>query len=155
MTQFVLMWGMRIFAIGLFAAAFVACQWLIFPMKTYELVLMIGLSFMRLVSIFIGLLPLICALMMIGLFLFGLVSDISKTYYRFVQLFLGLIFGDDMYAVYSYYTDGTDVYTYMAFVYVTATGIVAGYIFFPAFTATISHLRHKEVVPLVEDAKTD
>jgi hypothetical protein len=124
-------------------------------MKTYELVLIIRVSFMRLLSIFFGLLPLICALMMVGLFLFGLVSDISKTYYRFVQLFLGLIFGDDMYAVYSYYTDGTDVYTYLAFVYVTATGIVAGYIFFPAFTATISHLRHTEVVPFVEGASSE
>jgi hypothetical protein len=155
MTQYVSMWGMRIFSIGFFAACFIACQWFRFSMKTYELVLIIRVSFMRLVSILIGLLPLICALMMIGLFLFGLVSDISKTYYRFVQLFLGLIFGDDMYAVYSYYTDGTPVYTYMAFVYVTATGIVAGYIFFPAFTATISHLRHKEVVPIVEGEQSD
>jgi hypothetical protein len=155
MTQYVSMLGMRMFSIGFFAASFVACQWFRVSMKTYELVLIIRVSFMRLVSILIGLLPLICALMMIGLFLFGLVSDISKTYYRFVQLFLGLIFGDDMYAVYSYYTDGTPVYTYMAFVYVTATGIVAGYIFFPAFTATISHLRHKEVVPIVEGEQSD
>jgi hypothetical protein len=152
MTQYVSMFGMRMFAVGFFAACFVACQWFSVSMKTYELVLIIRVSFMRLLSILIGLLPLICALMMIGLFLFGLVSDISKTYYRFVQLFLGLIFGDDMYAVYSYYTDGTDVYTYLAFVYVTATGIVAGYIFFPAFTATIGHLRHKEVMPFVKDA---
>jgi hypothetical protein len=55
--------------------------------------LMIRLSRMRLVSIFIDLFPLICAFMMISLFLFGLGSDISKTYYCFVRLYRRFIFG--------------------------------------------------------------
>jgi hypothetical protein len=149
MTAFVSMWGLRVFSFGFFAGCFVACRWFSFKLEFYELVLIMRVSFSKLVSVLAGLLPLICALMMIGLFLFGLVSDISKTYYRFIQLFLGLIFGDDMYAVYSYYTDGSDAYNYMAFVFVTAIGVVAGYIFFPAFTATISSLRTSEVVPIV------
>jgi hypothetical protein len=41
----------------------------------------------------------------------------------------------------------------MASVYVTALKIAAGYIFFPAFTATISFLRHTEVVPITEAAE--
>jgi hypothetical protein len=149
MTQFVSMLGLRVFSCGFFAASFVACRWFVFKLECYELVLIIRVSFSRLVSVLAGLLPLICALMMTGLFLFGLVSDISKAYYRFIQLFLGLIFGDEMFAVYSYYSDGSDVYNYMAFVFVMATSIVAGYIFFPAFTATISSLRMREVVPIV------
>ena len=150
MTQFVSIVALRIFAVGVFMSFWMACRWFSFSPKTYELVLIMRVSFTRLINIFVGLLPLICAFMMVGLFLFGLVSDISRSYYRFLQLFFGLIFGDDMYGVYEYYTDGTDVYTYMAFVYVTATGILAGYIFFPAFTATISFLREHEVVPLEE-----
>lgn len=150
MTQFVSIAGLRMFAVGVFMSFWMACRWFSFSPKTYELVLIIRVSFTRLLNIFVGLLPLICAFMMVGLFLFGLVSDISRSYYRFLQLFFGLIFGDDMYGVYSYYTDGTTVYTYMAFVYVTATGILAGYIFFPSFTATISFLRDHEVVPLEE-----
>ena len=135
---------------GCFVCFLVACRWFNFSPKTYELVMIVRASFTRLMSILVGLTPLIMAFMMVGVFLFGLVSDISRTYYRFLQLFFGLIFGDDMYGVYTYYTDGTNTYTYMAFIFVTALGILAGYIFFPAFTATISFLRQNEVVPVSE-----
>ena len=75
-------------------------------------------------------------------------------------MFVGVMFGDDLFHMFSYYTDGTDMFNTLAFFYITCVAILAGYICFPSFTSTISFLHKTKVVPdeereAVEKAEND
>lgn len=146
MTQFLSIRSIHVFAVGFFLTVCIAPRWFILWPNVYQVVLIIRVAFTRLVSTFIGLLPIICAFMMLAVFLFGLVSDITKNYYRYLQLFFGLVFGDDTYNIFSYFSDGTLLYDILSLFFTMFIALLAGYIFFPAFTATISFLRSKEVL---------
>lgn len=154
MTQFISLKSMQVYAVGFFLTVCIAPRWFILWPNVYQVVLIIRVAFTRLVSTFVGLLPIICAFMMFAVFLFGLVSDITKNYYRYMQLFLGLVFGDDTYNIFGYFSDGTLLYDILSFFFTMLIALLAGYIFFPAFTATISFLRSKEVI-VIQEKKSD
>ena len=154
MTQFISMISIQIFAVAFFLTVCIAPRWFILWPNVYQVVLIIRVAFTRLVSTFVGLLPIICAFMMFAVFLFGLVSDITKNYYRYMQLFLGLVFGDDTYNIFSYFSNGTLTYDVLSFFFTMLIALLAGYIFFPSFTATISFLRSKEVI-VIQEKKSD
>lgn len=154
MTQFISLISIQIFAVAFFLTVCIAPRWFILWPNVYQVVLIIRVAFTRLVSTFVGLLPIICAFMMFAVFLFGLVSDITKNYYRYMQLFLGLVFGDDTYNIFGYFSNGTLVYDVLSFFFTMLIALLAGYIFFPAFTATISFLRSKEVI-VIQEKKSD
>jgi len=150
MTQYMSVSSLKSFAFGFFFTLASSCRWFIYTPRMYQLIRIIRVSFSRIINIFIGLSPFVASLMFLGAFLFGFVSDISKSFFRFIQLFVGVTFGDDLFNIYSYYTDASDLYTTMSFFYVTLVTMLATYICFPAFTASISFLHKTEVVPVEE-----
>jgi hypothetical protein len=88
------------------------------------------------------------ACMFFGIFAFGFISDISASFQRFFRCFYGLIFGDEVYDTYGFFSDQSPFYEAISFVYGTVMVILAAYVFFPAFTATITFLHKHEVVPI-------
>jgi hypothetical protein len=98
----------------------------------------------------IGIIPLACAVMLFGVFAFGTISEESSSFQKFVRCFYGLTFGDSIFITYGLFSDGSDLYDLLSFLYGTAILILAAYGFFPAFTATITLLFKFEVIPIQE-----
>ena len=147
MTQFISSKAIHLFAVGFFLNIIIIPRWFVFIPRVYQVITIIRVAFTRLFATFVGLLPIICGFMMIAISLFGLISDISKEYYRFLQLFFGLVFGDDTYGVFTYFTDGSLLFDVLAFFFTMFIALFSGYIFFPSFTAYISYIRRNEVLP--------
>lgn len=149
-TQFISTHSLRLFAVAISLSICVGTRWFIVSPPLYQLVLLIRTSITRLIDLAVGIIPLICAIMLLGVYLFGLVSDIQTSFLKFGQLFLGLAFGDNVLHVFSYYTDGSVHYNYLSFAYIVIAAIVASYIVYPAFTATVTFMHKTEVVPIEE-----
>lgn len=152
-TQYISKRSINFYAYSFFITISVICRWLVYFPKLYQIILIIRVSFIRLLSIAIGYLPFICALMMFGLFLFGMVSDITFEYYRFFQMFIGIIFGDDEFGFYSDYSDKSILFEILSFIYCTLIGIFAGYAVNTGFLASIRKLREIDVFSIIQSEK--
>ena len=150
-TQFISISSLKIFGFGFFFTLLVSCQWFKNFPNLYQLVLLIRLSFGRILSLFIGIIPFTCGLMLLGVFIFGMFADITKTFVRFLQLFIGLIFGDDLFNVFGYYTDGSTFFNIIGCIYVAIVTFTSASVLFPSFTATISFIHQKEVITFNEE----
>ncbi|EAY20422.1 hypothetical protein TVAG_110340 [Trichomonas vaginalis G3] len=155
MTQYPSYQMLIYFAFAFLSTYVVACRWFIYTPRLYQLIRIIRVVMMQIITIIIGLSPLVVGLMFFGSFFFGFVSDISRSFFRFFQMFVGATFGDDLFFMFTYYTDGTDLFNLLALIYVTAVAIVAGYICFPSFTSTISVLHKTVVIPVEEREKLE
>lgn len=150
-TQYVSTSTLYFFAFSFLFTVLINLRSFVYVPKLYQLISIIRVCFRHIINIFIGLSPLVVGTMFFGSFFFGFVSDISKSFMRFLQLFIGVTFGDDLFYVFTYYTDGSNTLDTLAFFYVTFIAILAGYICFPAFTATISHLHKTEILASAEN----
>lgn len=155
MTQYPSHRMLTLFAFAFFTTYVIACRWFIYTPKFYQLITIIRVVMVQIITIIIGLSPLVVGLMFFGSFFFGFVSDISRSFFRFFQMFVGATFGDDLFFMFTYYTDGTDLFNLLALIYITAVAIVAGYVCFPSFTSTISFLHKTEVIPAEEREKLE
>ncbi|KAH0790737.1 hypothetical protein GPJ56_005332 [Histomonas meleagridis] len=157
LTQYLSSRTINLFSIGFFLVMIIICRWFVYMRNVYQIVLIIRVSFVRLVSIFIGFLPLVCALMMFGIYLFGLVSmpNVTFSYYRFFQMFIGNVFGDDNFGFYQYFTDGSNLFDVLSLIYCSLIGIVSGYAVFPAFTASVARLRETEALTVGKNVEVD
>ncbi|KAH0789651.1 hypothetical protein GPJ56_006153 [Histomonas meleagridis] len=152
-TQYISITSLRMFAFAAFLSFATSSQWYSGSLYLYQLILLIRASFVRLLNLFIGILPLIIGLMVLGVFIFGSFSEVSKTYMKFLQIFIGLIFGDNMKGTFAFYTDGSLTFDILSTIYVTAMAITSASILFPSFTATISFIHEKEVLPSDEEVE--
>ena len=149
-TQFMSVRDLRLYACAAFVHLAVSCRWFSFSAFVYEAILVTRIAFVRVVNLLIGISPLIMSLMLLGTFIFGLISDITRTYQRFLRLFLGLAFGDDVWFIFGYYTDGSSLFNVLSFLYVQLVIFIACYAFFPAFTATVTFVHQQDIIPIQE-----
>jgi hypothetical protein len=148
MTQFLSGNVLRFFSIAVLLSYVVGCRWLSILPGLYQVILVIRVSFVRLVSLTIGIIPLAMACMFFGIFAFGFVSNMTTSFQRFFRCFYGLVFGDEVFDTFAFFSDQGSLYEAMSFIFGTVIVILAAYVFFPAFTATITFLHKHDVIPI-------
>ena len=115
----------------------------------YSVVIVIRQAFGRLMMVIVGILPVALGMMFIGMFLFGRVASISQSMVNLSEVFLSVTFGDMIAGVYQLFTDGSETYNILAFIYVTLMTAVAMWLFFTAFTAQMVLIYQGSVATLL------
>ena len=135
MTQFPSQRTVVVFGVAALFCIAGGIRWLHFVPNCYSVVIVIRQAFGRLMLVIVGILPVAFGLMFVGLFLFGRVATVSQSMVNLSEIFLSVTFGDMIAGVYQLFTDGSETYNILAFVYVTLMTAVAMWLFFTAFTA--------------------
>lgn len=126
--------------------AFVEClNWFKRMQKVYRLVVLTRIAIVPFINIFISLFPLAVSMIFICIFLFGHVSKLSISLWKVMEFMIALTFGDMMLDFYRKFSDGSQVYNTLSFIFITMMSIVLIWLFFTTFTATMTNI-HRSFV---------
>ena len=149
MTQFPSQRTVVVFGVAALLSIATGIRWLHFVPNCYSVVIVIRQAFGRLMMVIVGILPVALGIMFIGMFLFGRVASISQSMVNLSEVFLSVTFGDMIAGVYQLFTDGSETYNILAFIYVTLMTAVAMWLFFTAFTAQMVLIYQGSVATLL------
>jgi hypothetical protein len=135
LTQFPSQSATVLFGLGAFFSVTQAARWLRYFPHCYSAFLIIRHAFVKIIFVGIGIAPIVFGMTFIGVFLFGLVSDVAESMIKIFEAILSVTFGDMILRAYLSFTDGSSEYNLLAFVYVSIMVACAMWIFFTAFTA--------------------
>ena len=121
----------------------------------YALVYIIRQAFVKLMEIVIGIAPIVLAIIMIMIFLFGYVGQVTESMIVLVQNLLSVTFGDMISDYYLSMTDGSLTYNVLSFIFCTITTAIAVWLFFTSFTAQMTSIYSEQVSSLVESDSSD
>ena len=124
-------------------------RWLHFVPNFYSVVIAIRQAFGHLMMVIVGILPVALGIMFVGMYLFGRFANISQSLVSLSEVFLSVTFGDMIAGVYQLFTDGSETYNILAFIYVTLMTAVAMWLFFTAFTAQMVLIYQGSVATLL------
>lgn len=139
-TQFVSRETQMVYGFSSFLCILCLVQWLHFIPSCYCIVLIIRQAFGTILLIMIGILPIVLALAFVVIFLFGYVSELTKSMVVLLETILSVTFGDMISDFYLAFTDGSEIYNDLAFVFVTICTAISMWLFFTSFTAQVASI---------------
>jgi hypothetical protein len=154
-TQFPSQRTVLLFGFGSLLAVITGMRYLHHFPGMYSVVLVIRQAFLKLMLVAIGIAPIVFAFLFAGIFLFGLVSSVSESFLLLFEAILSVTFGDIIARVYGFFTDGSEVYNTLAFLYATTLTAFAMWLFFTSFTAEMVFVYKGKVTNLVEQSGED
>lgn len=89
-------------------------------------------------NVILGFIPIIFAFFLFGIFMFSNVAWKTHTIIQMIEILVSFTLGDNIMPTYNDFSDGTPVFNWLAFIYITAFVLMAGWIVFASFTATIA-----------------
>ena len=149
LTQFPSNKSLKFFGIQCLLMIVMFLRWMVIFPKVYRVVQITKLSINALLSIILGIFPLLVSLMFISIFLFGFVTMFASSFVKLFESDLSLTFGDMISTVYESYTDGTTYYNILAFIFVTIMVAIGMWLFFTVFTASITYLHRSYLSKIV------
>ena len=117
--------------------------------QAYSTALIVRQVFVKLMLIIVSILPIILSLMFVGIFIFSFVSDLSEKFVILCESFLSVTFGDMISDFYASFTDNTELYNILSFIYVTLAVAIVMWLFFTSFTAQVSYIYSDQVSPIL------
>lgn len=130
-------------------------RWLRDYPACYALVYIIRQAFVKLMEIVIGIAPIVMAVVMIMIFLFGFVGQITESMIVLVQTLLSVTFGDMISDYYLTLTDGSLTYNILSFIFCSLSTALAVWLFFTSFTAQMTSIYSEQISYLVESDSSD
>lgn len=118
----------------------------------YALVYIIRQAFIKLMEIVIGIAPIVLAIVLIMIFLFGYVGQVTETMIVMVENLLSVTFGDMISDYYLSLTDGSLTYNILSFIFCTISTALAVWLFFTSFTAQMTSIYSEQVSYLVDSS---
>ena len=143
MTEYPTLLVMQIFALSAIPIFLTTLQWFRFNAYTYHYVAILREGCIQLFAVAISFLPVILAFFFAGILMFATIAPKTRSYFSMLTILVSFTLGDNILPVYNEFTDGTSVFNWVSFVYVTLLVLVSGWVVFASFTAMISFLDQK------------
>jgi hypothetical protein len=154
-TQFPSQQTVLVFGFGALLAVITGMRYLHYFPGMYSVVLVIRQAFLKLMLVAIGIAPIVFAFLFAGIFLFGLVSSVSESFLLMFEAVLSVTFGDVIARVYGFFTDGSEIYNVLSFLYATTLTALAMWLFFTSFTAEMVFVYKGKVTNLVDQSRKE
>lgn len=90
-----------------------------------------------LMSVFVGYPAILCGFVIAGIFIFGLIAHQTRSVWIMIQIPLSFALGDNIEPTFNDFSNGTPLYNWMSFIYITLEVLLANWILFASFTAAI------------------
>ena len=110
---------------------------------TYHYVAILSEGCVQLFDVAIGFLPVICAFFLAGIFIFGNIAPKARSVFSMLEILVSFTLGDNIQPTYNEFSDGTSLFNWLAFAYITLFVLAAGWVVFASFTATIAFVDQK------------
>ncbi|OHT03926.1 hypothetical protein TRFO_28704 [Tritrichomonas foetus] len=143
MTEYPSLLVMQIFTVSTTFLFLTTLQWFKFNVYTYHFVAILREGSVQLFAVAISFLPVICAFFFAGIFIFANIAPKTRSYFSMLTILVSFTLGDNILPVYDDFSDGTFLFNWVAFIYVTLLVLVAGWVVFSSFTAMISLVDQK------------
>ena len=143
MTEYPTLIVMKIYSISNAFLFLTALQWFNFNTYTYHYVAILREGAFQIISVAISFIPVIIAFFFIGIFIFANVADKSRSYFSMMTILVSFTLGDNIEPTYNDFSDGSSLFNWLAFGYITVLVLVAGWVVFASFTAMVSFIDRK------------
>ena len=143
MTEYPTLIVMKIYSISNAFLFLTALQWFNFNTYTYHYVAILREGVFQIISVAISFIPVIIAFFFIGIFIFANVADKSRSYFSMMTILVSFTLGDNIEPTYNDFSDGSSLFNWVAFGYITVRVLVAGWVVFASFTAMVSFIDRK------------
>ena len=110
---------------------------------TYHYVAILSEGCVQLFDVAIGFLPVICAFFLAGIFIFCHIAPKTRSVFSMLEILVSFTLGDNIQPTYNEFSDGTSLFNWLAFTYITLFVLAAGWVVFASFTATIAFVDQK------------
>jgi hypothetical protein len=117
----------------------------------YSVIWMFRQALSPIIVVAVGIAPIVFGMIFVGIFLFGLIAEITESLMKMFEAILSVTFGDIIYRMYQFFRDGSPIYDALGFTYVTIVVAIAMWIFFTAFTAEMVMVYEKHVFRFVDE----
>lgn len=143
MTEYPMLIVMKLYSISNAFLFLTALQWFNFNSWTYHYVAILREGALQIFSVAISFLPVIFAFFFVGIFLFANIADKSRSYFSMLTILVSFTLGDNIEPTYNDFSDGSVLFNWLAFAYITLLVLVAGWVVFASFTAVVSFIDRK------------
>jgi hypothetical protein len=84
--------------------------------------------------------PIVIAFLLAGIFMFANVAAKTRSIFGMLEVLVSFTLGDNIQPTYDEFSDGTVLFNWLAFGYITLLVLVSGWIVFASFTAVIQFI---------------
>lgn len=143
MTEYPTLIVMKIHSISNAFLILTTLQWFKFNTYTYHYVAILREGVFLIFSVAISFFPVIFAFFFVGIFMFANIADKARSYFSMLTILVSFTLGDNIEPTYNDFSDGSVLFNWMAFAYITLLVLVAGWAVFASFTAMVSFIDRK------------
>ena len=136
---------LKIFSISSATIIITSLQWFKYTDFAYRFVEILREGSGMLLTILIGFFPIICGFLLAGIFIFAHIAPKTRSIWSMIEILISFTLGDNIQPTYVDFTDGTTLFNWLAFIYITSLVLVAGWVVFASFTAAVAFI-HKTLV---------
>jgi len=151
MTEIPSLSAMEMFSISSAGLFLMSLQWFKNTPYSYHFIKIIRDGSGMMFGVLVGFSPIICAFFLAGVFIFAHVAPKTRSMWSMIEILISFTLGDNIQPTYVEFTDGTDLFNWLAFGYVTLMVLVAGWVVFASFTATIAFVHRRIVLKEKQD----
>lgn len=117
-------------------------RWMMNWPKIYRLVYLIVNGMKMLMIMLVSQLPVLMGFVYAAIFLFGFVASAADSFVKIFKLYIAMIFGDSLYGNYTDFSDGSETYNVLSFVFNTVLISILIWICFTAYTGLTTWVDH-------------
>lgn len=143
MTELAGLGAVQVFALTTVILNLCMLQFFKFNVYTYHFVAILAEGCVQLFDIAIGFTPVICAFFLAGIFIFSHIAPKTRSVFSMLEILVSFTLGDNIEPTYNEFSDGTPLFNWIAFIYITLLVLAAGWVVFASFTATIAFVDQK------------
>lgn len=131
---------LQMFSLTIFFMLLTLLQFFRANTYTYHFVAILREGIVHILDVFIGFIPIISAFFLAGIFMFATIAPKTRSLYSMLEILISFTLGDNIEPTYNEFSDGTPLFNWMAFIYITLLVLVAGWVVFASFTATVQFI---------------
>lgn len=143
MTEYPSLIVMQIFAVSATPMFLTLLQWFQFNSYSYQYVAILREGTIQLLTVAISFLPVICAFFFVGILVFANFAEKARSYFSMTTILVAFTLGDNIMPTYNDFSDGSTLFNWVAFAYITLMVLVAAWTVFASFTAMVTFIHQK------------
>lgn len=146
MTQFPSQAAIEVLGVATMLSVIRFSQWFGSYLPFYQLIVIIREAMLRLIALIVSILPIVTGFCLWGIFTFGYIDDSFETFRYLVQRMITSGMGDSIDDFYIIIDDGTELTSWLCFIYVSMITAAGMWVVFTSCIATVSYVHQTQIV---------
>ena len=137
MTELPSLSVMVLFSIAAFFQISLCCQLFAYTKTLYLYVLIVRDGFGLFFDVTVGTLPFLFASLLCGIFMFASIAPKARSFWGMYEIVNSFEFSNNIENIYNEFSDGTPLFNWLAFIYITIVVLVSGWVVLASLLAAV------------------